>query len=383
MLGVFAFPALLPVFLAEWSLSNTQAGWLTGIYFAAYALSAPVLISLTDRLDARKVYLFGTLVAAAAALGFALLAEGFASALVFRILGGIALAGTYMPGLRMMVDRIPEEKRARAVPLYTASFSLGTAASYLFAGQLHGLIGWPLTFALTAAAAVAAAGLALMQRPCTPEALPEQTTAPRLLDFRPIFRNRAAMGFILAYAAHTWELFAFRSWLVAFLAAVALAQGLTPEGWLAPATIASLGALLAMGSSITGAELATRFGRARVSALFAVLSASLALGIGFAFSLPYWMVAVLTLAYAALIQLDSASLNTGTVVTAEPGRRGATLAVHSLLGFLAGFVGPLAFGVVLDLGGPNAWGLAFATIGLVAFLGPPVLLWSARKRTAP
>ena len=33
MLGVIAFPALLPYFLKLWGLSNAQAGWINGIYF--------------------------------------------------------------------------------------------------------------------------------------------------------------------------------------------------------------------------------------------------------------------------------------------------------------------------------------------------------------
>ena len=31
MLGVFAFPALLPTFITDWRLSNTDAGWIAGL----------------------------------------------------------------------------------------------------------------------------------------------------------------------------------------------------------------------------------------------------------------------------------------------------------------------------------------------------------------
>lgn len=106
MVGVFTFPALLPGFMDAWALTNTQAGWISGVYFAAYALTAPVLVSLTDRVDARRVYMVGALANVVACAGFALLADGFWPALVFRALGGAALAGTYMPGLRVLVDRV-------------------------------------------------------------------------------------------------------------------------------------------------------------------------------------------------------------------------------------------------------------------------------------
>ena len=55
-----------------------------------------------------------------------------------------------------------------------------------------------------------------------------------------------------------------------------------------------------------------------------------------------------------------------------PGRRGATLAVHSTLGYAGGFVGPLALGVTLDLlGGASVlgWGLAFGHVTLVLIAG--------------
>jgi hypothetical protein len=41
-------------------------------------------------------------------------------------------------------------------------------------------------------------------------------TEGRLLDFRPVLHNRPAMGYILGYGAHCFELYGIRTWLVAF-----------------------------------------------------------------------------------------------------------------------------------------------------------------------
>jgi MFS family permease len=385
MLGVFAFPALLPAFMAEWRLSNTEAGWIAGIYFAAYALGVPVLVALTDRLDARLIYIGGALLAAAASAGFALFAVGFWSAITLRALAGLALAGTYMPGLRVLVDRYEGRQPSRAVALYTSSFSLGTAASFLFAGEIASAFGWRPAFAAAAVAAAAAAVIVLMLRaarqaklePVTPEQ-PMPKNGGRLLDFRPVFANPPAMGYILGYGVHCWELFTLRSWMVAFLAFSLTLQPDAATAIAAPTTIAMVSGLVAMAASIAGNELCMRLGRRRVIRLVMILSAACAAAFGFAAGLPYAAVAGLALAYSAVVQLDSAALTAGAVAVAAPGRQGATMAVHSLIGFGSGFVGPLVLGWTLDMTGGAmstvSWGFAFATVAGVGIFGPLALL---------
>lgn len=380
MAGVFAFPALLPGFIAEWGLTNTEAGWISGITYAGYAMAVPVLTAATDRVDARRVHVVGSLVAAASALGFAASADGFVSALLWRGLGGVGLAGTYMPGLKALVDRTGGPRQPRWISFYTASFSLGTSASFLVSGWAGDLWGWRAAFWLAGGLAAAAAVLVLAQvKPVAPQPAAEPAG---LLDFRPVLRNRAAMGYVLGYAAHMWELFGLRNWIVAFLAFAATLS--SDPVWPAPTDAATISALVAMAASIGGADLAVRIGRRRLCAGAMVLSALVALGIGFAAGLPYGVVVALALVYSGLVQADSAALTTGAVLEAEPSRRGATIAVHSLLGFACAFLGPLAFGMVLDAAGGagtiKAWGLAFASLGVVAALGPLVIRPPLRRR---
>jgi MFS family permease len=81
--------------------------------------------------------------------------------------------------------------------------------------------------------------------------------------------------------------------------------------------------------------------------------------------LSYTIAVVLLLAYGFVVWLDSSSLTAGAAGTAEPSRRGATLAVHSTLGYAGGVVGPLMIGYTLDLAGGMsrmAWGAAFFLI---------------------
>src|SRR5262245_62996829 len=85
MLGFSTYPALLPELRDLWSLSNSQAGVVGGMFFAGYVATVPLWTALTDRVDGRKVYLAGGLLTAAGSAGFGLLASGFASALFFQV----------------------------------------------------------------------------------------------------------------------------------------------------------------------------------------------------------------------------------------------------------------------------------------------------------
>ncbi len=224
--------------------------------------------------------------------------------------------------------------------------------------------------------------MALAIEPVSPQA---EETDTLFLDFRPVLRNRPALGFMLAYGAHSWELFALRSWLVAFLAfSITLQPG--GGGWPAPTTVAMLSGLVAVASSIGGQELGTRFGLRRVIPIVMLTSAAIAFVIGFLPGLPYLAVVFVVLLYSIAVQGDSATLTIGTMQMARQGQRGATLALHALIGFGAAAVGPLVVGIVLDASGGAAnitsWGLAFASMGLIALVGPAVLL-GLTKPTPP
>ena len=384
MTGFGSFAALLPSFAESWQLSNTQAGWVNGIYFGAYMVAVPVLVSLTDRIDPRWVYIVSALATALASLGFALLAEGFWSALLLRAIAGAGLAGTYMPGLKALTDHLPEQLRARAVAFYTASFSIGSAASFYFTGELAAWLDWRWAIGLAAAGPVLALLAVLL---LVPRATPHAEVRPwaALLDFRPVLRNRVALGYILAYWSHNWELFALRSWLVAFLV---YAQDLQAEGALGldwrPTSIATLVIMLGLPASVLGNEAAQRFGRRRVVTAVMAASAIIALGIGFSAPLPFVLIVAFFVLYGITVTGDSASITAGAVAAAQPELRGATMAAHSFIGFSGAFLGPLVFGVVLDLAGGAssglAWGLAFASSGLAVALGPLALWFLASSR---
>ncbi len=382
MTGFATFAALLPGFVAEWSLSGTQAGWINGIFFAGYVAAVPFLVSLTDRRDPRHVYLAAAAITVVSSLGFALFADGFWPALIFRALAGVGLAGTYMPGLKSLTDHLPATARGRSLAFYTATFSIGTSLSFLLAGALAVRWGWAWAFGL--AALGPAIAFLLIWRGVPPAA--EEHLPPvehHVLDFRPVLANARAMAYVLAYTLHNWELFALRSWIVGFLvfAQAQQAGDAFGVGWSATVLAAALN-LLALPASVLGNEVAERFGRRRVVIAVMLLSALAGGLFGFSAAWPFLVVLAIAVLYGLTVPGDSAAITTGAVAAARPGQRGQTMAVHSTIGFLGGFAGPLVFGVVLDLGGGDGtllgWGLAFASSGLAVALGPLALLWLDR-----
>jgi MFS family permease len=140
--------------------------------------------------------------------------------------------------------------------------------------------------------------------------------------------------------------------------------------------VASVLGLVGVWASVAGNEVSRRLGRSRfIYATMLLAMATVAL-IGFASALPYHLAAILVVGYAALVWADSSSLTAGASGTALPGQRGATLAVHSTLGYAGGFLGPLVLGIMLDLAGGESvlgWGLAFGHVAVVLMLGPLAL----------
>ena len=111
--------------------------------------------------------------------------------------------------------------------------------------------------------------------------------------------------------------------------------------------------LLGTLASLAGNEAAIYFGRRVLISAAMIGSVALAGALALFGAQSYLLAVALMLAYGVVIWLDSSSLTAGTAGTAEPARRGATLAVHSSLGYFGGFIGPLAVGWVLDFGGGN------------------------------
>ena len=361
-------PAIMAQHLMPlWHLSAAQAGLMASAYAFGYMLAVPVLTALTDRIDARGIFLAGSAVSGLATIAFGLFADGLLSASLIWAVAGAGFGGAYMPGLKALTDRLPLGDTSRSVTLYTASFSVGVGLSFLVSQLVADFYGWRIAFFVTGVAPLAMVIVCLLLAPFKPEPSPGHP-----LDFRPVFRNRTALGYIFGYGAHCFELYGMRTWIVAFWTFVAARNA--GDVLLGPVAVSVLVTVLSFPASVLGNEASIRFGRLRVITVIMVASAAVAIAIGWSATLSPFLLLPLVLLYGLTVPGDSGSLTAGMSLSAVPANRGATMALHSTVGFGLSALGAWGTGVALDAaGGPataTGWFAAFLLLAAGVLLGP-------------
>ena len=370
LLGFACYAVVLTTLQDEWHLSNLQSGLIASAFFFGYMLMVPLATALTDRIDAKKVYLVGGLSATCGLLGMSLFAYNFWTALIFMALNGVGLAGTYMPGLKILSDRIKTGELTRHIAFYTAFFGIGTGFSYLCSGWILNSLGWHYVFGIIALGPLTASLIVLLFIPALSH---EKWHGPIRIHLHDIFpvdkwrlvlQDKTASGFIFGYTAHSIELFASRSWIVAFFGFCAIVTG--DSFLLTATTLAGVINFFGVPASILGNEIALRIGRQKW--IFFVMLSSAVFGVALALSTgqSWWLIVALAIGHAIFIMADSATLTAGLVVSAKEDIKGAAMGLHSLMGFGGGLLGPAIFGFVLDLTGSRAsqisWVWAYAAV---------------------
>jgi MFS family permease len=371
-----SYPALLPRLFAEGLVSTRDATFVNAAFFAGYMLVAPVATSLTDRLDARRIVLPALTLGAAFALCFAAYSDHFATAVLARAANGACVAASFMPGLRALTDRIAPARGTRFVGFYMSSFALGTSISYVLSDLAVAHYG--LTFTLYAMALGPLLGRIVVGPCLRPVAVLARATVPLFRQLMQLFRDSRVISLVLSYGMHCAELFVLRSWCVAFLASVQRADPLAAPRWLAPAGVVALANVLTAPASVLGNELSLRIGARRYIAVTLTASPICLGALGFLHPAGTWACVFAVLVCAILLGSDSAAITSRLIEAAPPAQRGATMALHTAVGFLGAFLGPLVLGLVLDAaGGPMsalAWSRAFLAVGALSLGGSLAVL---------
>ena len=196
-----------------------------------------------------------------------------------------------------------------------------------------------------------------------------------------VLRVPGVLRVILGYTGHSWELYVFRGWLAAYLAAVLAAQGLDRT---AAASAGSQWAALMSGLGTVGVWLggwvSDRLGRARTALGVAVASGVTSLVFGFLGWGPWPLLLAVGMVYGLAISADSAIYSTSVTELAPPDRLGSAQALQALCGFGATVLAPVAAGLALDIG--LGWVGVFSLGGVVG-LGLASALLPMVRRSRP
>lgn len=356
----FNYSAVLPLVVAEWGLSGTEAGIVFGAFQAGYLLAILPAGWLADRYSPRWVIAVGATGTAVPSLAFAGVADGFLLGTLLRFLSGMFVAGVYVPGMRFVSDWFPGSVRGKALGLYIGTFSLGAGLSFVFSTVAAEAVDWRLAIAVTSVGALFVAPPMLFLTRDNPE---RTRSTGGGLD-RSILRNREYLSAVSVYSFHNWELFGVRNWLLAFL--VAAPAFASVESTVLPGLVVG-GMIVASGfGNVAGGWLSDRVGRPLTIAAALGASTLVSAVFGLLGRLPLTALVAITVGYGFVLAMDSAPTSTLVTEVVADEHVGTALSVQSLAGFSTTVVSPVVFGLALDRAGYAA---AFPTLAAGAFVG--------------
>ena len=146
-----AFPSITRGF--DLTISDIQ--WVVICYVLTYASLLLVLGRIGDSIGHAIVYRTG-LVWSAVALLLVSIAPSYAAMLAFRCLQGIGAALVLSCGAALVTSLYGEERRGRALGIYTMMMALGLMIGPLLGGTLTAIWDWPAVFWFRIPIAVAA-----------------------------------------------------------------------------------------------------------------------------------------------------------------------------------------------------------------------------------
>ncbi|MGY4928864.1 MFS transporter [Streptomyces sp. 900105755] len=284
----FLVSPLLPTISKDIDVSEAAAAFSVTAYVPVYAVCAPFLGVLSDRIGRRRALLAGSVLFVVSNAGAAL-STGIVLLVLSRAVAGLAAAAAGPAIWAHIAETAPDRMRGRAMGLGMALFSCGQVVGVPLGGLLAGVAGWRSAFLALAIGTAAAVPLLLRQiRPAAPQPATDGAVKAVLSGWAdPSLRNALLVNTVFNAA----NLGAYT-----FLGAV-----LVDRFDLTVSELGLIGVVVGAGS-VVGSTLGGRLGdRARAAGpagvpLLPVWGVLLAAGIGLAVAGPGLVVAVIGVA---------------------------------------------------------------------------------------
>lgn len=320
----FAGNAVSSQLASRFALDASETGWLTTIVQLGFVAGTATIamLNLADIFPSRLLFSFSAVMGAAA--NFAVLfAPTFEMTLLARFATGVFLAGVYPPAMKMISTWFVSQ-RGLAIGAIVGALTIGKATPFL----VHSLpnIDVAAVLGLASLFAIVAAALVLVGYSDGPHAF-----APRPFSWRlagTVLGSRKWRLATASYLGHMFELYAFWTWIGAFLAAGLVASA---------ARISFLTfVIIAIGGigCVWGGLYADRRGRERLVKIALIASGTCCLASALMFGRSVWLMLPFALVWSFFVIADSAQFSALVTESVEPHAVGTALTLQTSLGFL-------------------------------------------------
>ncbi|CAB3753012.1 MFS transporter [Burkholderia sp. MSh2] len=204
----FMLAGLLPIIANDLSVSLAAAGQLVTVFSLAYAISSPILTTLSAGVNRRRFLIIALLCFTAA--NFAACASpGYLSLLATRVLLAVS-AGLYMPSANALASSlVAPERRGRALATVHGGITIAVALGVPLGAWIGERFGWRATFAgIGVLSAIVTLGVVLG----LPRTIGANTAVPSLAQRVAVARQPAVLVTLLItalWAAGIWIIYPY------------------------------------------------------------------------------------------------------------------------------------------------------------------------------
>lgn len=210
----FNLAAVLPLLIAVFRLTHSEAGALAAMIFVSYALILVPAGILGDAIGPCVVITLGAVLSLAMNFLFSY-TTSLSSMLVIQFINGLGQGMAWGPLTRLMANWYPKERMSLIMSLLSVSSSIGPPAAFILAGNLAATYGWRSAFQIPAVIlAVTSLFFAFCVRDRPVGSSPVSSSKHNILG---VLRNREIWLVGATYFALTGVIRGLLTWLPTFL----------------------------------------------------------------------------------------------------------------------------------------------------------------------